>query len=106
MIIGEVLIGAASLVVVLVMAWLVRKVTAGDITPLSVHQLVTAQQEHIALLVEQNTALRREREFDRAEHLALIRKATEGLISVDLFMRRYESLGGMVMVDREIPSTD
>jgi hypothetical protein len=96
-----ILIGVAAIIVVLVMAWLMRKTTSGEITPLAVHQLVEKHERHISLLEEQNTALRKEREFDRAELLDLIKKGTEGLKSVYLFMDRYEALGGMVMADRQ-----
>ena len=95
-----VLVAAAAVVTILVVFAVARRVFTGQLTPLDVAGLVKAQEQHIALLDEQNTALRKEREFDRKELVELIRNATESQFAMNLFLQRYESLGGMVMADR------
>lgn len=95
----SILISVAAIIVILMMAWLMYKTTSGEIVPLAVHELVAKQERHISLLEEQNAVLKKAREFDRAELLELIKRGTEGLKSVYLFMDKYEALGGMVMAD-------
>lgn len=98
--IGAPLIGVAAIITVLVLAWIMRKVTSGEIVPLAVREMHAASERHVALLEEQNEILRKERQYERAELISIVKAATEAQFAMREFLSRYESAGGMVMADR------
>ena len=95
-----ILIGLASIVAIAVVWAVGHQVLSGKLVRVDTEELRKEEQRHIALLEEQNLALRKERDFDRSELTALMKQAIEAIASIHLWLQRYEGIGGMVEATR------
>jgi hypothetical protein len=95
--VGLILVGAAPAFAIAVVLWVTNDMRSGALVRLDVAKLHDSSQRQIALLEEQITALKRERENDREEILRTLREATKAEFAVSSFLDRYEGHGAFAI---------
>lgn len=106
---GSILIGLAAILSIGVVYSIARRIFLGALAPVEITKLLSAQEERIRLLQEQNESLNSERVNEKAQLMQMLKDATEANFAIYTFLHRYEALDGFasgpIMKRREPPKS-